>query len=317
VRTETEEIRRLDELKFTTPEAVVSACEKIYSGVAVVNKSEVLGVCGSAYRNLLNLRAACQCLIYALQWSKRLCDTSARARLLQRFSYVQADLGKLARALFLVEQALILHFRAGDIPSAAKAMVDQGTWLFYLDRYEEARAVLACALKLLPESAVRNRTAALAAMSYCHLRLGQAAKAKDLLPELSPGCMGMARVAWLAGEIALEQRYFNEATKQLKVACDGLAHPGDKLLATTDLVRALLKKGDGAAAGLLARSAQAIASPLKANPAVWAAANELQLAGWRSDGLTTAKLVTIRRICFKALRPAEGRKASASAVGFK
>ena len=251
----------------------------------------LLGVAGSTYRMQYLLGQAYHTLHAGLTLARKGRDALAEANLVQRLAYVVADDGLHGRALRLAEQAAWLYLRHGDRPGMGTALVDQGMYLYYLDRPTEAIRMQEIALEMLDPTNVRNRCTALHGLALYYRRLGdlsaaqaEAARAEGLAQDLPPWLR--VRLTWLQAEIYEEQGHLDQAEVALQEVAETFRSLdlGETALATCDLVRIQLLQDRPAAAFETAATLLPLLEPLRHERIVSAAIAEL-LRGGR-EGLT-------------------------------
>ena len=244
-------LERLDQLRYEDGER---ALKELWEGADRVPQSlfpRYLGVCGSAFRTTdAQLENAQNCLRIGMWLVEQLGDRSAIADLLQRQSYVRAHQGGFATSLRLAEHATGIHLGCGDLPSAGKALVDQGIFLDHLGRYEEAIQTHKLSLQLLATNAQRHRFAALLALGSHHRNLGDPRQAVRYLKAAVPVGKGLgpwfeAKAIWLHGEILTDLGLDDRAESEFQAVFDIYRErsPIDAALATVDLVASRLRQG--------------------------------------------------------------------------
>ncbi len=261
----------------------------------------LLSTAGSAWRHLIQLDKAQHALNSALQMAEDLDMPALTGDLLQRLGYVVADAGEHATAWRLARRATDTYTLVADLEGIGKSFVDQGIWLFYLDRTDEAIAAHQAALRYLPPSAEENRCAALQALGLCHRRRGELEEAANYadqarLLEGSLDPFGRARLIWLQGQIAADQERYAEAEESLSEAARSLMklHPGDAALITTELVHLQLRRGHNERAYETASTMISLVEPLNRQPLISAAVVELLRCCLSGRGLTLSLVAEVK-----------------------
>jgi len=115
------------------------------------------GVWGSAYRRDNQPQRAHVSISRGIHLARALGQDTGD--LLQRAGCTSAFSGKLVLALRLATEAESEHASVGRVSGAGRALVDQGEWLYHLDRKSEAAYKYNCAGNLLSTSDHKNRAA--------------------------------------------------------------------------------------------------------------------------------------------------------------
>ncbi|MCB1036958.1 MAG: hypothetical protein KDD47_24235, partial [Acidobacteria bacterium] len=242
----------------------------------------LLGVGGSTYKLQMRQRAAYHALHFGLTLAREAAAPLQAADLLQRLGYVVSAEEDYQRALELAEQAAWIYLRHGQTAGVGKALVDQGIWLHYLGRTQEAIPTQEAALELLPAGPGRNRCAAHQCLAQFHFSLGrlepalahieQAEALKDAL-----GLLSRAKIVWLKAGILEAQGKVSLAESQLLQAIESLSriNPVDTALATCDLVALYLRQRRPTRAWEATRSMLPLLEPLRHHKVVSSAIAEL------------------------------------------
>jgi tetratricopeptide (TPR) repeat protein len=281
----------LDERGYEEPWEVVRLALGAVDDVELALLPRLLGVAGSAFQLLIRLDEAEHAIHAGIGISQRRKDQIAVADLLLRLSFVVADRGEHAEALGIAEKAAIISLRIGDRVGVAKALVDQGIWLNYLDRPQEAIITFETALRDLPDRAKHYRFTAVHSSGVGYQKLGELEKALQCLAiakDLTPDKNAEGKLCWLRSSIHQDLGQLDEAESQLRRTVDlfrGLHH-GEAALATCDLVRIQLLRGWPADAWRTATTTRALLEPLRHNKIISAALGDLLRCG--QAGLTLA-----------------------------
>lgn len=295
-------LQELDHQRRNDPAGALRHLEAHWQDASLHQLPRLLGIAGTTWRHLFQLDKAHHALHHACQMARALPDRILEADLLQRLGYVLADHGEHGTALRLARRATTLYLNVADLEGIGRAFVDQGTWLFYLDRCADAIQALDTALLYLPPSSEENRCAALHNLSLSHHQLGQlqqaarcAQQARRLEGALDAG--GRARLIWLQGRIAGDLGHLDEAQTLLAQAADRLVslHPADGALATIEHVHVLLRLGQSERAFEIAGSMIRLVEPLKNRPMISAALAELLRCCLSGRRLTASLLADIER----------------------
>ncbi|HEX9734004.1 MAG TPA: tetratricopeptide repeat protein [Thermoanaerobaculia bacterium] len=287
----------LDERRYEEPWEVERLALQDVDDVELPLLPRLLGVAGSALRLLIRLDEAEHAIHAGIGISLEREDQMAVGDLLQRLAFVVADRGEYADALGIAERAAILYLRTGDRIGVAKALVDQGIWLYYLGRPQEAIIAFESALRDLPARATLHRFTALQDLGLCHQILGDVEKALRYLSaaeELTPNANAEGKLSWFRSSIHRDLGQLEEAESQLCRTVEifrGLHH-GEAALTTCDLVRIQLLRGRPGDAYLTATSMRALLEPLRHNKVISAALGDLLRCG--QAGLTLALVEQVR-----------------------
>jgi tetratricopeptide (TPR) repeat protein len=287
----------LDERRYEEPWEVERLVLQDVDDVELPLLPRLLGVAGSALRLAFRQDEAEHAIHAGIGIAREGKDALAVGDLLQRLSYVVADRGEHAEALRIAEKAAILYLRAGDRLGVAKALVDQGIWLYYLDRLREAITTFETALRDLPDCEKRNRFSALQVSGLCHQNLGEIEKALQYLKlaaELTPDKNAEGKLLWLRSSIHRDLGQLDEAMRHLVRTVEIFRdlHHGEAALATCDLARIQLLRGWPADAWRTATTTRALLEPLRHNKIISAALGDLLRCG--QAGLTLALVEQVR-----------------------
>ncbi len=181
------------------------------------------------------------------------------------------------------DKAIIDHTLGGNPVGRAKALVDRGAWLYYLDRLEEASECQKAALEDLPDSLPRIRYSALVGLGLHYRKLGDLDEADRyavlaVTPAKKLGLGPQGHLVWVRAEIAeargkplQAKRLYAEAVKIYRP----LEAPLDAGVATIQLVRLLYRQRRFDKAVRTATSIAWLLEPLKRNRVASAAIVEL------------------------------------------
>lgn len=290
---------RLDERCYFQPDQALALVEETIEMTSVAELPRLLGTAGAAHRVRIELDAAEHCFHAALESAWSMGDHRTAGNLLRRFSYVQADNGRFSRALRFAERATAILVREGDAVGVGKGAVEQGLWLYCLERYDEAIKSFEAALEMLPEEEGRYRFSAFQTMGLVFNQLKETERACGCFDRALRyldvvSARHRAKLLWLRAGIKIAQGELAAAESELEevISILRLNHHGDTALATCDLVGLLLRMGKPDRAFSKALSMRALVEPLRHNPVVSAAIAELLRAG--SRGLTLALVEAVR-----------------------
>ncbi len=248
--------------------------------------ARTLGVWAAVLRTRGDLRLATVVLGVALELAED--DVRVRAELAQRAAYVLSDRARFAEALQLVEVALVLYARSGDVAGVGRALVDNGTFLDYCGEREEAIAAYTAALGFLPDAERFNRYGAHQGLALVYVNTGklrfadhhlhEALRVRVVLSEIET-----ARLYWLRARIAQARQetgqaiiYFEKVLSHLDDA------PEDFAVAASELVLIRLHAGQVAEATRQAKALTQVALRID-NEIVQAAVANLILAAKRGQ----------------------------------
>jgi len=292
-------LETLDQQRYQEPEKVARLCLRAVDHVELSLLPRLLGIVGSTFRLLIRLDEAEHAMHAGIEIARLQADRSAEVDLLQRLSYVVADRGHHGEALWLAEKAATRYLRLGDEAGLGKALVDQGIWLYYLDRSRESIEVLQASLDFLPEALSRNRCTAFQCMASAQRNLGELEAAFENVIAAREIAVDVEEVAqkkllWLQANLQADLGRLEEAAASFSEVVDFFReiHPGETALATCDLVRVQVLQGDAAQAGKTAASMRALLEPLRYNEILSAAVAELLRC--RHEGLTPALVERVR-----------------------
>ncbi len=289
----------LDQQRYQEPGEVVRLTRWAVDHVELELLPRLLGVAGSAWRLLILLDEA-ECAIHTgIEIAQQRDDRAAVGNLLQRLSYVVADRGDHAEALRMSEQAAVIFLRCGDRLALGKSLVDQGIWLYYLDRPQEAIEAQKAALDQLPAGPSRNRCTALQCMGFAHQRLGDLDAALENVIAAQEAALGIeewakGKLMWLRARIHADLGQLDQAACHFREVVDVFhtLHYGETALATCELVRIQLLQERPTDAYLTATSMRALLEPLRHNRIISAAIGDLLRCG--RAGLTLALVKRVK-----------------------
>jgi tetratricopeptide (TPR) repeat protein len=283
----------LDKQRYQEPEEVVKLALWAVDNIELELLPRLLGVAGSAMRLMILLDEAEQAIHAGIKIAQRQAARPAVGDLLLRLSYVVADRGDREEALRLTEKAAMIFIRCGDRFALGKALVDQGNWLYYLDRPEEAIETQKIALEKLPPGPSRPRCAAFLCISGSQQSLGKLSAALEnviVAQETAFGSEEWARgkLLWVRAKIHADLGQLENAACLFGDVVDIFSelHPGETALATCELVRVQLLLKHPEVAYQTAASMCALIEPLRHNKIISAALGDLLRSGQK--GLTLA-----------------------------
>ena len=298
-------LAELDQLRYEDPSEALAQLEGNAHRVPRELGPLFLGVCGSSYRTLAGrstrpdqkLKKAEDHILFGQWVANRLGAPTARADLDLRLSYVVADRGDYAKALSIAERACGIFDRAGDATGRGKALADQGQYLIYLKRHQEAAHAYSIALRLIPAEEVRYRFSCFQALGLCSLRADapeEALKFAELAGQQIPGRWFEAKLRWLQSKICLALSDLAEAERHAQSTTEIFfrLHYGEAALASCELVSIQLLQGRAEAAWDTAARARQLVLPLSENRVVAAAIAELLRGG--QEALTLERVEKVR-----------------------
>ena len=293
-------LETLDELRYQDPEHVVATAEWHLDHVELELLPQFLGVTGSAWRLMLCLDEAEHAIQAGIKIAKDRQEHAVLGNLLQRLSYVAADQGDREEALRLAEKAALIFLRIGRWEDVAKATVEQGIWLFYLDRFSESFEAHSAALKQLPKECPMYRSAAFQYLGLNSRSLGWHKEAIRYLNQAESEAehggicdWSKNKLNWLRAQILVDLGELDVAIELLSAIVEAFrnSHLGDAVLATCDLVRAHLLHNQPEFAYLTATSMKTLVEPLRRHKVISAAIADLLRSG--QMGLTLALVETV------------------------
>ncbi len=246
------------------------------------------GVCGSTLRVLAGRSAKIEQqlnqakihIAFGLWIARKRSDGLAAADLLLRQSYVCADRGEVGAALIDAERANAIFERCRSRPGRGQSLVDQGRYLYYLERTDEAIEAFDQALALLPETAMKFVFTAHQSLGFCFLRTGEYRAALEhcrLAESMIPSRWFEGKLRWLEARV-------HEASSDLAAAEVSLGlvfeifrklHLGEAALAAVELIRIQILQGKANLASATCQQVTSLIIPLGANRVVAAALVEL------------------------------------------
>lgn len=295
-------INTLDERRYHEPKEVIHQAHWAVDHVELDLFPAFLGVVGSAWRLLMQFNAADHSIQAGITIATRQGSHHTVGQLLQRLSYIVADQGSRTEALRLSEKAAVLFLRSGHLEDVGKAVVDQGIWLHYLNRFDESIETHKSALNQLAPSAHRNRCTAFQYLGLNHRELAQPdqalrylEKAEQVATDAGIGAWATSKLMWLRARIYSDIGNLSQAEELLLAIVDNFRslHLGETALATCELVQVYLKLHRPEDAYLAATSMRALVEPLKTNKIISAAIGDLLRSGQTGLTLTLTKQVII------------------------
>ncbi len=290
-----EYLETLDCLRYIDARAARAQALTAVGLVQIELLPRLLGVYGSTLRSLNRLRGAEKAISYGLQLAREAGDIEAVAELWQRLAHVPAHRSEYRFALTLSHRAMRIYARNGDFPSMAKALVDQGIWLFYQGEHRESIQLAKTALQHLPsfEAFRRSHVTGHQLLGLNYLELAAFDRAKSAARKAREAAEGaepwvVSGVLWLEAKVALAEEDYSTAEAALRQAVDVFlpVSPLDAGLASVELLRALLLQGRAADAHAEAKAMARLVEPLGDNPVAEAALVELVCCGLESHGLS-------------------------------
>jgi tetratricopeptide (TPR) repeat protein len=244
----TDFLKTLDTMRYEAPQRVVELGLEMIDWAPRGKIPRLLGVVGSAWRLMCELDLANHAILAAIQMARQLGDNQELGDLLQRLAYVYSEKPELESALTLAEQATLVHVRSGNRTGAGKTLVDQGIWLYYLDRWAEANAVQRLALEWLPPEESHNRTAAFVNLALNHLKLEAPQLSLEFIELAELEAVGLveietARVRWVRGLVLEALGEHDDAAACLEAVLEewSAVHLGNMALVACDLARVFVR----------------------------------------------------------------------------
>ena len=299
-------LESLDHRRFGDPRGVLALAKWAVDSVEVALLPQLLGVAGSTWRLLIRLDEAEHAIHAGIALAQKLRQRSVVGNLLQRLAYVVADRGDRAEALSLSEQAAMVFLRCDDRSALGKALVDQGIWLYYLNRYEESIEAhrsaegLLTGEGLLPTERSRNRVVVLQYQGLNCLALGNleealqwAREAERLARETGVDEWARPKLLWLFAKVRIDLGALDQAAYDLEeiVELYRELHAGEAALATCELVRVRLLQGRAEEATLASLAMRSFIEPLRHNKIISAAIGDLLRYGQAGLTLTLVEQV--------------------------
>ncbi len=290
-------LERLERLRQEDPAEGLMAAKEAVQSASAEELPYVFAEWASCLRRLGELEGAISALATAKSLRKD--DPMLRGELLQRMSFVYCDRGEYELALKFARDAAHFHLIAGNLKGIGRALVDQGGFLFHLERFRESARESEAALRYLPEEQESHRYSALINAAHVYQLLGETQRArrrsKQAAKILNIPTGLRVSAAWLAAEAALALGEASAAIGGFEAAVDYYLEKGELLnvaLASAQLTQALYLAGRKNQAHLVAKGMTRLVEPLRKNPVASAAIVELIIWGMSSTSQTAfAELV--------------------------
>lgn len=307
----------LDELRYDKPHRALKLLEETLDFVKLEDLPLALGVWASTCRLMTRNDEAFLACLEGLELAKSRKDWLGEVDLLQRISFLISSMGADYRAaLSISEEAATLSLRNDDLNLLGRVLVDQGTILYYLLRYDESENAFTTALRLLDEPAERrNRVAAFHGLGVLYQasdRPEQALVHFQNARILIRSQFESGKLRWLEGCALADLKRWESSFKGFEEAWSSLfsISPIDAALSACDHVDALLKSGSVAEARARAQTLQKVLEPLKDNLLASAAIRDLLRCEQEGEQLTAAFLLEIKRRIEKSRRAGARRPES-------
>lgn len=290
----------LDELRYDKPRRALKLLEDTLDLVKLEDLPLALGVWASTCRFFFRYEEAFLACIEGLEIARAQHDPLGEVDLLQRVSFLVASMAaNYQAALSVSEQAAVLCSRSGDLSRLGQILVDQGQFLFYLDRHDESRTCLEVALRFLDETERRHQTAALHTMGHLSQVTGSSEDALVICKQLQPlirGRFERGKLQWLEGCALADLKRWEPSFKGFEDAWASLLpmSPIDAALSACDHVDALLSSGSVAEAQARAQILRKVLEPLEANLLASAAIRDLLRCEQEGKQLTATFLLEIK-----------------------
>ncbi|MEM6453849.1 MAG: hypothetical protein AAF772_02020 [Acidobacteriota bacterium] len=283
----------LDQERYEAPAEALDVARWAVDHVELALLPRLLGVAGAAWRRMIRLDEAAHAIRAGIEMAQLADDRAEIGKLLRRLAYVAADRGDRGEALRISEHAGMVLLRCGDAEFFGKALTDQGTWLYYLERFHESICTLELALLKLPSAPSRSRGQALQCIGACHRDLGNTELASEFVGQAfqcvsDRNTVFKGKLLWLHARILSDLGELEQAAHVLQDVVDVFRtlHHGEAALATCELVCIQLMLGQPREAFNVAASMRALMEPLHANQVISTAIADLLRTG--QAGLTLA-----------------------------
>ncbi len=214
---------------------------------------KAIGVYASCHRQKGDFATAARAFRLALTISRAHGLEPCTAELLQRAGYVLSDNGRYSAAMKLLDEALVICFSLDLQRNLGTLMVDRGSALYNLGKFQETVNVITKALRLLQGDSrrtKRNRVVANQTLTRAYKALGDLERAESALKQAvaesdQTGTMYRASLLWDHGVIALARSSYALAEDSLReaTALFGRLNDRHKALVTLDLTEALIAQG--------------------------------------------------------------------------
>lgn len=301
---ETLDLAGLDEMRYENPRKVIRRVGQLISVVADEDIPLLLGAHASACRVAGRLDEAQIVLGRALELAGD--DRSIAVGLIQRSSYVAADRGQFQNALELAERATLDYSRLGDRLGLGKSLVEQGNWLFCLERFALALSTYQAALKLFAgegTAAIRRyRFSGLMNSGIIHRKLGQLDKAEHFGLAAREQADGVGRVMQgnllaFQASIARDRGKYDQATTYFREAIEAQAEtsPLDTAFSVIQLCRLQLSQNLSSQAHETAKVLLPLLEKLEDNPLASSYVTEILRCAVAGRGLTAELLHRVAR----------------------
>ena len=290
----------LDALRYDRPAKVLGMIEGSLDLVHEEDLPFALGVWASACRHLSRYEEGFLACQEGLRLSRRKRDRLAEVDLLRRTSFLVISMtANYNAALAMSEHSTVLCARLANLKWLGRFMVDQGLFLVYLERHEEAESAFLASLEYLPEEDFRNRVSALHGIGFLHRLRNEPEKAimhARLAAEMASSRFEQGKIQWLIASASVDLQAWETAFSAFNRAFDDLLGSSivDAGLVVCDHVEALLQAGKLEEARMRARTARTLMEPLARYPLASAAIRDLIRCEQEGHRLTVAFVLTIR-----------------------
>lgn len=241
-------IERMDDLRYDDPEKALHGIESTIDFVDPNDVPLALGVYASCCRPLTRIRDAWSAISTALDLVQPNHQPTIRANLLQRAASLHRERCHYGKALAISERATVEYARLGDLRGMAQTLVDQGSMLTRLGRFDEGESSFRSGIKLLPSEDRRHLCAgyqALAVLLQYRGRNREALEALTTTVPLAASRVEKGKVRWLEGRCLIGLGRETDALQSFEVALDLLMNtaPSDAALLICDKAHLLLSLG--------------------------------------------------------------------------
>lgn len=290
-----------DELRYDKPERALKLTEAIVEHVSPTDYPLALGVWASTCRLCSRYDEAFLACVEGLEIAGRHEDRLGEVDLLQRLSFLIVSMSAdYDAALRISERAGTLCLRTGDLNRVGRVLVDQGSILYYLQRYRESEETFESAIAILDEDERRHRLTALHTLGLLCQARGFPERALEYCHQVAPMVASRferGKLNWLEAVILADLQSLESALEKFQQAWDALAETSviDAALSACDHVEILLRSGSFESARVQSRYLQALLEPLRENPIASAAIRDFVRCEQEGNLLNAAFLAGIRK----------------------
>lgn len=286
----------LDTLRYDDPRRALKTAEAAVNAVEPEHLTWLLGIWASACRPLCKHGEAFLVLREALRISRVGEDRLAEADTLQRCAALVVSASADYRvALRINERAIAYYATSARKDVMGQALVSQGIYLVYLERYLEADTAFHTAKDLLTQQSPRHLFSLFHAMGWSSKEQGRDLEALQycyLAQQFLATDNQLGKLQWLEASVLAAQGRWGEARRAFSQSLGRLIEtsPVDAAIVACDQVQLLLRSGLLGEARARILAMRRFTGPLSRNIVACAAIRDLIRSEQEGKQLTT-KLV--------------------------